>query len=655
MRILWETLGRTRILRFLLISGVLMPLLALLATESSAHALAQQAPQPQTQPSAPGPTSSPAATTPAPVTSPATPPTATPSQPTPVPAPVAAANVLANYVVPASRAARDLAVITIEGQIDSRGLMHRSIQRRIDDAVRDGADAIIFEINTPGGEANHTRRICEAIKSSPLQNTVAWVRPQAISGGALIALAAREMIVAYPASMGDAMPVMLRATGPAAVVDSELLKKALPPLLTEILDSARQFNNRAGAYVRDEYLCQAIVANDVELWWVQHNTTGVRMAVDAAEFALLFPGVNTEGPTRLPSAPGTGALQLPPPQPAQLNITVPSGSAKMALAAPAINVTTPSMRPLLTSADVGAWTLLGKIKDNTLPATFSADDMSYYQLASNPINSAGTGPVPINSDSDLKSFFGASNLQRYETSWSEHLVALLTSRIVQGILVVIFLIALFVEMSHPGAIFPAIISLIALICLIAPSALIGMALWWEVVAIFLGVLLVGVEILVLPGLGVAGIGGLILLFVGLIGLFVPGNTGPFPDSAQSRDDMAGAAVTLLLSFGTAGLGMFFIARHFGSIPLLGKLVLKPVGTDDESSGSMLAAMQEESLLHPVTIGQRGTALTPMRPAGRIQVGDHVIDAVAEFGFINSGTPVKITSVSAMRIGVEEVV
>ncbi len=135
---------------------------------------------------------------------------------------------------------------------------------------------------------------------------------------------------------------------------------------------------------------------------------------------------------------------------------------------------------------------------------------------------------------------------------------------------------------------------------------------------------------------------------------MPGNTGPFPDSAQSRDDMAWAAVTLLLAFGTAGFGMFFIARHFGSIPLLGKLVLKPVGTDDESSGSMLAAMEEDSVQSNIIIGQRGVAVTPMRPAGRVQVGDRVIDAVAEFGFINSGTPIKISSVSAMRIGVEEV-
>jgi membrane-bound serine protease (ClpP class) len=308
---------------------------------------------------------------------------------------------------------------------------------------------------------------------------------------------------------------------------------------------------------------------------------------------------------------------------------------------------------LLTSADVGRWKLLAKIKDGSLPAMFSADDLSYFNFAANPLNATGTGPQPINTDADLKAFFGADHLQRYTVSWSERLVGVLTNRIVQAILVVIFLIALFAEMTHPGAVFPAVISLIALVCLIAPSALIGMALWWEIMAIFLGVMLIGVEILVLPGFGVAGITGLVLLFIGLIGLFVPGNTGPFPDSPQARDDMLRAAVTLILSFGTAGFGMYFVAKHFGSMPILGKLVLKPVGSDDDA-GSMLGAMDPTDDAAPLKVGQTGTALTPMRPAGRVQVGDTVIDAVAEFGFIDPGTPVRISSVSAMRVGVEAV-
>lgn len=557
---------------------------------------------------------------------------------------------LQNYVVPAGRAAINIAVIVIDESIDSRGVLTRSIQRRIDDAVKDGANAIVFELNTPGGESGQSRRICDIIKSSPITNTVAWVRPQALSGGALIALAAHELIVAHPSSLGDAMPILASQRGARAVVSAELLKKALPPLLTEVTDSARQYNNRAGAYIRDEYLCQAIVANDVELWWVQNNTTGVRMAIDSAEFSLLFPNISNAGPTILASAPGTGALQLPPAVgPAAIN--VPAGSAKMALAAPGVSTTTASLRPTLTTADAGAWTLLGKIKDNTLPATFSAEQMSYFQLASNPLLPGTATPQAINSDTDLKSFFGATHLQRYTMSWSEHLVGLLTSRIVQGILVVIFLVALFAEMTHPGAVFPAVISAIALVCLIAPSALVGMALWWEVLAIFLGIMLVGVEILVLPGFGVAGVSGLILLFIGLIGLFVPGNTGPFPNSPQARDDMLWAAVTLVLSFGTAGFGMYFVAKHFSSIPLLGRLVLAPVGSDEESA-SLLASMEDQPNQYNITIGQRGTAITPMRPAGRIRIGDNVIDAVAELGFIENGQPVKVTSITPMRIGVE---
>ena len=67
-----------------------------------------------------------------------------------------------------------------------------------------------------GGGSGHltvrlgaTLGISNAIKSSPIKNAVAWVRPQAYSGGAIIALAAREIVVTDPGSMGDALPILM--------------------------------------------------------------------------------------------------------------------------------------------------------------------------------------------------------------------------------------------------------------------------------------------------------------------------------------------------------------------------------------------------------------------------------------------------------------
>src|SRR5262249_58613322 len=98
--------------------------------------------------------------------------------------------------------------------------------------------------------------------------------------------------------------------------------------------------------------------------------------------------------------------------------------------------------------------------------------------------------------------------------------------------------------------------------------------------------------------------------------------------------------------------IWFIAKHFASLPLFGRLVLKdPVPGDDETGAELLAAMDPETGA-PVRVGMTGRAETPLRPAGRIQIGERVIDAVADFGYIPAGTPVVVTSVSEFRVGVE---
>jgi membrane-bound ClpP family serine protease len=563
----------------------------------------------------------------------------------------------ASSSVPASRAAKNIAVITLRGEIDSKGVMAQSVKRRIDAAARDGANAIVFELDTPGGSVPTVLRICEMIRSSPVHNTVAWVHPQAFSGGAVIALACSEILVDDKASFGDAMPILMSPTnlffgGATAPTSPELLKKVLPPLISEVTQSARLYNSSAGTYSRDEYLIQSIIANDVELWYVRNKSSGQKMCIDRREFELLFPGADPGGPTRLPSQAGTGKLSLPPSNQSSQNVTVPAGSEKLALAAPDTTIIAPSLRPVLSGADAGAWELIDKVKDDSLPAVFKSSDMLHYGLCGNEtVVTGGHGTLkPVNNDDDLKAYFGAANIQRYDSNWSEMLVDFLTNIFIQSLLVVIFLIAVFIEMTHPGAAVPGGVASIALILLIAPGMLIGMANWWEVAAIFVGLILIGLEIFVIPGFGVSGVLGLVLLFIGLIGLFVPAGTGPFPDTVEGRRDLMRGGVALLVSFGTAGVGMYFAAKYLGSMPFIGRLVLK-TATGDESD--MLSVMDGD-FGSTVRTGQTGVSITPMRPAGRVQIGEQVVDAVAEFGFIDADQPVRVVSVDGMRIAVEQV-
>jgi membrane-bound serine protease (ClpP class) len=306
---------------------------------------------------------------------------------------------------------------------------------------------------------------------------------------------------------------------------------------------------------------------------------------------------------------------------------------------------TPSQRPRLTADERDKWEVLSYLTNGTGPLVLKHDDLEFLKI------SAAT----ISNDEELKAFFGASNVTRLDPSWSEGLYAFLTWMPVRGLLVAVFLLAMFIEMTHPGTILPGAVAFLALAALIAPPLLINLSAWWAAAAIVVGIVLLVLEVLVIPGFGVFGVAGLLLLFGGLIGIIVP-TASLFPDTAAERRDLLSGVVTLVLALGTSAVGMYLFARHFRSLPVFNRLILQTPDWDDGAPGDeMLAAMAGAA--GGIKKGSIGTTITPLRPAGRVELAEgpsagRIIDVVAEMGYIPAGSRVRVVSVSDFRIGVE---
>jgi len=605
--------------------------------------------------------------------------------------------------VAASRQANSVVVITIDDSID--GITARSFRRRLDEAVALKADAIVVDLNTPGGELGAVLEISNAIKQSPIRNSIAWIHPMAYSGGAIIALACRDIVVSDGSSFGDAKVVHIDhssfSTQLRGMNDTER-QKLLPPLLADVVDSARRHNRSAGAYQWDELLVQAIVATDAELWWVQDNKTGVRFAVDRAEFERLFPdkpvlqpilatasvGSNEVAtrsarasqrksrsiPTESPSPPaGNTAENTPVPAEATPEAAPPpaekSGdAAPFTPAAPSLADikakteealdlagATPSMRPRTSDNSSGRYTLLAKISNGDGAIVLHEQEMAFFQLASN-TNRAPDGSAQlaaINSDADLAQFLGASTVTRLDENWSEGLARFMYAAWVRGILITVFLICIFIEMFSPGVTIPALIAALCIVGLFVPPLIVGMAMWWQLAAIAMGVLMLAAEIFILPGFGVAGVVGFLALFIGMIGVFVPGSSGTSATAAEFRAGLATGVTTMLLAGATTWISLFFIYRNISNIPALRRLVLQNPDFDGDGSvmgGSMLAAMAGDE----VRVGEIGIATTPLRPAGKVDINGRLHDVVAEFGFVDAGKRVRVVNVTPFRIGVDAV-
>jgi len=553
--------------------------------------------------------------------------------------------------VPAGRQADNLAIITIEGDINS--VTAFSFTRRLRLAEQGGADAIVVELNTPGGEVGAVLEICDAIRGSAVPNVVAWIHPNAYSGGAIIALACRQILVSDPATMGDALPVAASFGFLNAMPEVER-QKVLAPLIAEVVNLARLRG-------WDEFLVQAIVSRHVELWWVRDRQTGDRMAINEAEYRRLFEGEPVRDRPRLVSASAGGA-GAPPPEAGPSPTTPPKEG--FVPASPYLRglvedisggVVEPGTRLVITSADRGRFELLDYICTGEGPIVLKERDLVYFGFAAN-VDAATGALKAFNSDEDIRAWFGATNIRRLDASWSEAMVKFLTNMIVRGVLIVVFVLALFIAMTHPGLIVPEGVAMLALVALLAPPFLIGMANWWEIAAILVGIGLIVLEIFVFPGFGVPGVLGLLLLFGGLLGTFIEDTPGGlFPDSPKAQTDMLYAVLTIVLAVTTSGIGVYFLSKHFGSLPIVSGLVLRDtIGKPaDDSDDEFLAALGDPDDVG-VSVGDEAVTVTPLRPSGRVEINGRLVDVVAEMGYIAAGRPVRVVNVGKFRIGVEEV-
>jgi membrane-bound serine protease (ClpP class) len=538
----------------------------------------------------------------------------------------------APIAAPASRQADVVAVITIEGPITQ--VTETSLRRRLKEAERLGANAAVIEINTPGGDAFATLRMCSEIKNGPIANTVAWINPDAYSAGAYLALACDEIVTAPYASMGDAAPVQgMPGLGMQSMGETER-QKILAPFLAEVINSAR----RQGY---DEKIVQGFVALGVELWLVEDERTGKRYFIDESEWRVLF----DRDPPRISPRFGSGSTggartQSADGAPSNSANTAVKGLAPETASAVQDNLEEPSLRPQFSAADAGNFRLIEYTTDGTTLLVFKPEDLERYGLSSGVVRTR----------EDLKAFFGAKELVQLDQSWSEHLVSFLSQLWVKGVLVAIFLIAIFTEMVAPGVGVPGAIAGAALLALLAPPLLIGAAGWWTVAAVFAGLGLIAIELFVIPGTTVFGITGVLALLAGLVGSFVNPGAGAVGDQV-----VHGVAITLLAVF-VAGVGMYFIGRVYGSIPVLNRLVLTNVNEREDEGAGMLTAMAREPVADDpnarVKRGDVGVATTPLRPAGTAEFHDELIDVVSETGFADRGQRVRVLSVSRYRVAVE---
>ena len=131
------------------------------------------------------------------------------------------------------------------------------IRRGLAEASRETAAAIVFSMDTPGGRLSACEEIVDLIQKVQVP-TYTFVEKNAVSAGAIIALATKGIYLAPGSSIGDAMPILaLPGTGPQELPEN-LQEKIVSPTAAIARSAAQQSGHNPD-------VAEAMVRRDVEL------------------------------------------------------------------------------------------------------------------------------------------------------------------------------------------------------------------------------------------------------------------------------------------------------------------------------------------------------------------------------------------------------
>lgn len=245
-----------------------------------------------------------------------------------------------------------------------------------------------------------------------------------------------------------------------------------------------------------------------------------------------------------------------------------------------------------------------------------------------------------------KAGYDGYTIIHHKKTFVDALMGFFMNPIVHGLCLTFIFLGLYFELQTPGIGFPLIIAILAALFYFAPLYLDGLAENWEVLLFIAGIGLIILEIFVVPGFGVTGISGLVLVFVAAI-LSMIGNVG-FNFELTGGEAMMRATAVVLGSFAvTIAVALLFMKQFLRS-PFFRKIALQTeMRTEEKYTSSIFDDTQ--SLL-----GKIGIAETDLRPAGKISIDDEFYEGQTNGEYILKGKNIQVVEVKNMYLIVKEI-
>jgi membrane-bound ClpP family serine protease len=207
--------------------------------------------------------------------------------------------------------------------------------------------------------------------------------------------------------------------------------------------------------------------------------------------------------------------------------------------------------------------------------------------------------------------------------------------------------ALISEASAPGVGVPGFVSLLCFLLFFWSQFLSGTAEWLEVMLFAGGVACLFIEFFAVPGFGVFGIGGTLMV---LGSVLLASQTFVIPRNTYQYEQLADSIYTVVSACAGTLTALVAMRHLLPQSPLFRRLMLTPPDEVEAEEIDHRESLVDWSHL----VGKQGVTTTRLAPSGKARFGDDIVDVVGDGELIPKGTHVYIAEVLGNRVVVRTV-
>ena len=239
--------------------------------------------------------------------------------------------------------------------------------------------------------------------------------------------------------------------------------------------------------------------------------------------------------------------------------------------------------------------------------------------------------------------YQTADVTAYEEDTIDQIISFFLSPAISGVLILIIIGGIYFELQTPGIGFPLLAAIVATLLYFIPYYLNGLADNWEILMFFIGIILLAVELFIIPGFGVFGVVGIVMILGGLVLGMLPNEDFNFDFVPASQ--LFGALLTVILAaLGSVGL-VFWLTPKVNEWGAFRHITL--ASTQERAQG-YTSSFYSDSLK-----GKNGIVHSRLRPSGKVEIEGEIYDAYSRGEFVEQGEKITVISTEGTSLRVKK--